>query len=1000
MTNKGMALVVVLALIVVFFGLGVVAFRSVTDTERLSKARMSAEMLKGLTPEALHILMNTLKAGFQNTITNYNFLGHAGTALPAMNSANGSETRPFEVAFSLPELSNGTLFNLGLKCKGPCRGLSSTGQPLVGGSHLDIGLMLSNPETGARRYSVQMLMKHQAMVGGFGLMGAPPAEPSVLLGGDGSEPNPNGQPMYLTGMEAQCALGKVKFEAWVEEKLAVPYCTGATLPSDVKPIRTVVKPVRLTTTTDLVAAKAETPLMFKVASRVRAAGESRTQFYVEDVNNDGKKDIVSVLGSGSPTRFYFNRGDYLEGKDFLKSSPTYQQDSAALRDFNGDGNMDVIAVSDVTNDVTVMEQKAAEQYGMSATLYEDTYSSPAQIYSQDFNLDGRQDIFFRAQDSNGNPVAVCALNSGGASVAFETPIVTALDRGITICEYFNLTPGSEARYGFACSANRGLSEKWSALYEVKKDCSFTKLFESETGNLVSGGASSYGVTAGDFNNDGVGDFVISEVGANSVVLYKGALRADQTTLSYSNSTICTRCTNGRFLAAEDIDSDGDLDIVASGTGAHFSNPSTRGHLRILINQGNATFRIQNVHVDGKDRDFSQIRVADMNNDGLKDIVAMSTDSPAAIYVLHQFEPESQVVANLFTGIPASIVGKVADTASRVTSTRPVITRVAVADAEAVGEAVAEAVAVAEGEAIAEEVLVPENQVNVTFATPAGASTISYEKVCGAQKTVSPQAPMTNVVNEWFAQFPYDKKVALCPDATLMCNIRMNPGAIEARGEGTKDWTEYKWEKGTVYVVNGLAVINESIYPASIDASVSFYAETIEFRGSVQMEGADFYTASSEKRMGALADLFLTKPRIAFIAWGEMYLNNKYSSALINKGNVLTAGNNPLVLMPAAKQPETIPGQTIQAHLITPGALTCMAQAMYETAPIEVTGTFAVEGGVEACYSMTADAGACRMVGSKVIVRPFITPESGEAAETPPSPNSNNLELKVISFRED
>jgi len=118
------------------------------------------------------------------------------------------------------------------------------------------------------------------------------------------------------------------------------------------------------------------------------------------------------------------------------------------------------------------------------------------------------------------------------------------------------------------------------------------------------------IIAGDFNSDGLIDF-ISTSRSNSSLRYWENLTS--TTPAFLPTTITTVPVNTGDILVDDIDNDGDLDLIMSVASGFWNG----NHVICYLNDGNANFT---EHTINYTQPIEHIQILDYDNDGDKDFV--------------------------------------------------------------------------------------------------------------------------------------------------------------------------------------------------------------------------------------------------------------------------------------------------------------------------------------------------------------------------------------------
>ncbi|HSH02375.1 MAG TPA: VCBS repeat-containing protein [Anaerolineae bacterium] len=125
---------------------------------------------------------------------------------------------------------------------------------------------------------------------------------------------------------------------------------------------------------------------------------------------------------------------------------------------------------------------------------------------------------------------------------------------------------------------------------------------------------------GDFNGDGHMDWAIANIDANTVSILLG--NGDGT---FEPQVEIGVGEAPRGLAVLDVDGDGDVDVVNT-------NSAGSGNLSLLVNDGRGRFGSP-IYFEGGDGGEWGLAAADMNGDGLMDLVVGSRDSSPTVRVL-------------------------------------------------------------------------------------------------------------------------------------------------------------------------------------------------------------------------------------------------------------------------------------------------------------------------------------------------------------------------------
>lgn len=345
---------------------------------------------------------------------------------------------------------------------------------------------------------------------------------------------------------------------------------------------------------------------------------------VGDFDGDGRLDLAGAVPRvGATMEIFFNLGDrHFEKPRFLF---TWNLLRLARADLDGDRFSDLIAITDVSNEVVTLRGNGSGDFETPVPLH--LGARPAILIGADFDGDRRTDAAF--VDNQADNVLRTTLGwSFSAPGSIKTAVLTDFDR--------DGRPDLALVAGDRAVLLRNTSSGFESMAELVP------------------GRPATDVALADFNHDGTIDVAVSATNGIAVWLYEAGIgfrrvadtplspAAGITALDYNGdgipdlsvgnpiTTILPGLGNGTFAvirpmeqqaayiaAAADVDGDGDTDFAAAGQGVGL----WRNDRGTLVREA----------VSGLTK-VEELKIADLDGDGVQELI-VSTSDPGSRTIL-------------------------------------------------------------------------------------------------------------------------------------------------------------------------------------------------------------------------------------------------------------------------------------------------------------------------------------------------------------------------------
>jgi hypothetical protein len=350
----------------------------------------------------------------------------------------------------------------------------------------------------------------------------------------------------------------------------------------------------------------------------------------KDLDDDGDLDLMSASQVDNTIAYYINDGS----GNFTQHIVTNSLSGASFvdaADFDNDGDMDFVGLG--TSDLAWYENNNGT---FTTHSIETGLNEPYQVRLYDVgtltnpNPDGDIDIGLLISGDNN---ATIYFNDGSNQFS-----------------RYNIISVNSPRYLYGGDFNSDNTDDFVITSYNTNEIKWYKLGSWSIvvgGTVTTGFSGAFGVESGDIDLDGDDDVIATAYLGNEVAWFENT---DGTGNTFTKHTIDNNLPGASYIHWDDIDNDGDKDIIVSAYGELSGGTVINSQMVIYYNDGNQSFT--KTVIDDIESGMATFSVQDFDGDNAKDIVFAAGISNKLVLMATSTNAIDDITANTqFTAYP-------------------------------------------------------------------------------------------------------------------------------------------------------------------------------------------------------------------------------------------------------------------------------------------------------------------------------------------------------------